>query len=107
MFDNLTAKYAITAGNDKKIRYWNLQDPSKLSFQVNTPRDDEAFYISERLTRDTLVVQERQLNQKEFPRLSASRVSDKESSYQSPYISFRGQNVWLKYAENTSCKFKQ
>jgi hypothetical protein len=24
MFDNETATYAITAGNDKKIRYWNL-----------------------------------------------------------------------------------
>ncbi len=27
MFDNETATYAITAGNDRKIRYWNLQDP--------------------------------------------------------------------------------
>ena len=73
-FDNVTATYAITGGNDKKIRYWNLKNPSSSSFQVNTPRDDEAIYMSERLTRDTLVVQERLLTQKEFPGLNASRI---------------------------------
>jgi hypothetical protein len=27
MFDNDMASYAITAGNDRKIRYWTLTDP--------------------------------------------------------------------------------
>ena len=53
-----------------KLRYWNLQDSSKLSFQINTPRDDEVTYTSERL-RDTTVIQERLLVQKELPPLSA------------------------------------
>ena len=44
-----------------KLRYWNLNDTSKLSFQINTPRDDEVTYMSERI-RETTVVQERLLS---------------------------------------------
>lgn len=73
-----------------------------MSFQVNTPRDEETVYMAEKLTHDTLVVQERQLNQKEFPGLNASRVQDTVSTQQQQYVSFKGNNVWLKYAENTS-----
>lgn len=47
MFDNETAGYAITGGNDRKIRYWNLQEPAELSYQVNTPNDDEVLYMKE------------------------------------------------------------
>lgn len=32
MFDNETAGYAITGGNDRKIRYWNLSEPETGSF---------------------------------------------------------------------------
>jgi hypothetical protein len=32
MFDNETASYAITAGNDRKIRYWNIADPEQSSY---------------------------------------------------------------------------
>lgn len=49
-----------------KLRYWNLQDASKLSFQINTPRDDEVQYMSERM-RDTTIIQERLLNHKDLP----------------------------------------
>lgn len=66
MHDNSTAQYAITGGNDMKLRYWNLQDASKLSFQINTPRDDEVQYMSERM-RDTTIIQERLLNHKDLP----------------------------------------
>lgn len=59
--DSQTAQYAITGGNDMKLRYWNLNDASKLSYQVNTPRDDEVAYMSERL-RETTVIQERMIN---------------------------------------------
>jgi len=27
MFDNETANYMITGGNDRKIRYWNITEP--------------------------------------------------------------------------------
>lgn len=47
MFDNETASYAITGGNDRKIRYWNLQEPELMSYQVNTPNDDEVLYMKE------------------------------------------------------------
>lgn len=38
-----------------KLRYWNLNDASKLSFQVNTPNDDEVTYMSERLRETTVI----------------------------------------------------
>ena len=41
MFDGETANYAITAGNDRKIRYWDLQAPEQQSYQLNSPLDDE------------------------------------------------------------------
>jgi len=39
-FNGETAGYAITGGNDHKLRYWNLQQPS-LSYYINTPDDAE------------------------------------------------------------------
>ena len=62
-----------------KLRYWNLNDASKLSFQVNTPRDDEVAYMSERL-RETTVIQERLISQKEFPGMAASKLADSAST---------------------------
>ena len=41
MFDGQTADYAITAGNDRKIRYWDLLSPETRSFQLNSPQDEE------------------------------------------------------------------
>lgn len=45
-FNNLlhnpeTVSYAITGGNDKKIRYWDFQNLAKKSYYVNSPLDDE------------------------------------------------------------------
>lgn len=37
----LTTDYAITGGNDKKLRYWSLPDPAQNSFYINTPLNDE------------------------------------------------------------------
>jgi len=37
MFENETAEYAITAGSDMKIRYWDLYSPETLSYQINSP----------------------------------------------------------------------
>lgn len=32
MFDNETASYVITGGNDRKIRYWNINEPDTQSY---------------------------------------------------------------------------
>ena len=47
VFDGETAHFAITGGNDKKIRYWNLDYPEQQSYKINTPRDDESILLSE------------------------------------------------------------
>jgi hypothetical protein len=36
-----TVTYAITGGNDRKIRYWDFSNLKKKSFIVNSPYDDE------------------------------------------------------------------
>ena len=36
-----TVSYAITGGNDRKLRYWDFTALKKKSFQINTPLDDE------------------------------------------------------------------
>jgi len=59
MFDNETAGYAITAGNDRKIRYWNLQEPETQSYQINTPYDDEVFYMKENIQKGMKIVVEK------------------------------------------------
>lgn len=43
----LTADYAITGGNDMRLRYWSLTDPARGSYFVNTPNNDECQYFSE------------------------------------------------------------
>jgi len=41
MFDGQTTDYAITAGNYRKISNWDLLNPEKLSYQLNTPLDEK------------------------------------------------------------------
>lgn len=41
-----TATYAITGGNDKKLRYWDFTNLHK-SFCINSPNDDESQYHEE------------------------------------------------------------
>lgn len=36
-----TVSYAITGGNDRKLRYWDFSGLKKKSYQINTPNDDE------------------------------------------------------------------
>lgn len=40
-----TVDYAITGGNDMRLRYWSLSDPDKQSYYINTPRNDECQYF--------------------------------------------------------------
>ena len=99
--DAATAQYAITGGNDMKLRYWNLNDASKQSFQVNTPKDDEVTYMNERI-RETVVVQERLLSQKELPSMTRQKLNDSSSSTQSGYYQKQGSSSFVKFAENTA-----
>ena len=39
-----TVDYAITGGNDKRLRYWSMADPANNSYYINTPTNDECQY---------------------------------------------------------------
>lgn len=54
----VTAPYAITAGNDKKLRYWDFTNLKRKSYCINSPNDDECQYNEENMG-ETLVVQEK------------------------------------------------
>jgi hypothetical protein len=41
LYNPETVNYAITGGNDRKIRYWDLANLKKKSYYINTPNDDE------------------------------------------------------------------
>ena len=64
-----TATYAITAGNDKKIRYWDFTNLKKKSYCINSPHDDEQTYHDE-FAGETLIVQEKLLQHKMFPQIN-------------------------------------
>lgn len=76
MFDNETAGFAITGGNDRKIRYWNLSEPETSSFQVNSPQDDEVLYMKENIQRGVKIVVEKPIGQKDFPKYTTARIKD-------------------------------
>jgi exonuclease III len=73
-----------------------------MSFNVNTPKDDESNYCSERVTRDTVLVQERTISQKDFPNISASRIQDTESVKLASYSSFNGQATVFKFPQSST-----
>jgi len=80
MFDGQTADYAITAGNDRKIRYCDLLNPENKSYQLNSPLDEEVQYQAENLTKDTKLILEKPVEFNKFPRMNAYRVNDKSSA---------------------------
>ncbi len=53
-----TTSYAITGGNDRKLRFWDFTNLKKKSYCINSPNDDESTY-SEEYQGETLVVQEK------------------------------------------------
>ena len=61
--------------------------------------------MSERM-RDTTVIQERILAQKDLPAMTASRVADTQSTAQSGYYQKQGVSQFVKFAENTACKYQ-
>lgn len=104
MYDNETAGYAITGGNDRKIRYWNLQEPDTLSYQVNSPLDDEVLYMKGEIQKGVKIIIEKPLGQKEFPKYTTARIKDQLSTTEMKTV-IKGKNYYVKYPENTSCKF--
>ena len=42
-----TVSFAITGGNDRKLRYWDFTSLKRMSYQINTPFDDECQYHEE------------------------------------------------------------
>lgn len=58
MYNPETVNYAITGGNDKKIRYWDFTGLKKKSYCINSPNDDECQYFEDDLG-ETLVIQEK------------------------------------------------
>jgi hypothetical protein len=61
-----TASFAITGGNDRKLRFWDFTNIKKKSFCINSPNDDEVTYAEEN-QGETLVVQEKLQQYKMFP----------------------------------------
>lgn len=59
LFDGSTSSYAITAGNDKKIRYWGINENRNQNMLINSPTDEEVQYTAEKVTKDTTIVMER------------------------------------------------
>ena len=41
----LSCDYAITGGNDMKLRYWRLDDLANQSYYINTPLNDECQHF--------------------------------------------------------------
>lgn len=103
MFDNETAAYCISGGNDRKIRYWNLMEPESNSYQVNSPQDDEVCYIKENVQKGLKLVLEKQLGHRNFPKMTSARVKDSTSTYDRN-VTIKGKTYVVKYPENTACK---
>ena len=70
----LTTDYAITGGNDMRIRYWNMSNPSNMSYYVNTPNNDECQYFTEYVAGGTQLVREQVSRTKNFPQINAGQL---------------------------------
>lgn len=91
-----TVPYAITGGNDKKLRYWDFTNLKKKSFCINSPNDDECSYQEEYLG-ETLVIQEKLQQFKQFPQINSALAQRQfELGVQ--------QNPNTSYYNNSTCK---
>lgn len=53
-----TVDYAITGGNDMRLRYWSMADPAQNSYYINTPANDECQFHASHVGGGTLYVRE-------------------------------------------------
>ena len=72
---------------------------------INSPTDEEVQYSVEKITKDTIIVAERSVNQKEFPILSQQKLKETSSAAQYTYVNVGGTNNLVKYSGNSSCKY--
>jgi len=71
-----TCDYVFTGGNDKRLRCWNLNDPVRQSYLVNTPSNDECHYYSEFVGGGSLVIKEQLNKSRVFPMIDANVLSE-------------------------------
>eukprot|EP00347_Sterkiella_histriomuscorum_P000291 403376447 len=91
-----TVSYAITGGNDRKLRYWDFNGLKSKSYQVNTPNDDECQYTSE-FAGDVLVVQEKVHQFKQFPQINsqiAARQIDNLNQSSNNYVPYQNSTYY-------------
>lgn len=69
-----TVDYAITGGNDMRLRYWSMADPAQNSYYINTPGNDECSYFSGHIGGGPLYVREQVSRVKNFPRVNANML---------------------------------
>lgn len=82
MQGTLTAEYAITGGNDMRLRYWNLNSPANLSYYINTPDNDECQYFAETVAGGTRLVKEQVSRSKTFPPINGSLLQGSNAQKQ-------------------------
>lgn len=68
----LTCNYAITGGNDMRIRYWNLDDILNKSYFINTPNNDECQHQASTAASGINLIREQICRAKNFPKVNAS-----------------------------------
>lgn len=70
----LSAEYAITGGNDMRLRYWDLKDPENGSYFINTPANDECQYFSEIVPGGVKYIHEQISRVKNFPLINGNMM---------------------------------
>ena len=68
-----TVNYAITGGNDCRLRYWNIDD-YRQSIYANTPMNDECQYFTERVAGGTEWICEQISRTRVFPQINAGQI---------------------------------
>lgn len=74
MQGTLTCDYALTGGNDSRLRYWSMQDPSNQSYYINTPTNDECQHLSSTLAGGTVFIKEQVSRVRNFPKVTANTM---------------------------------
>ena len=70
----VTVDYAITGGNDMKLRYWNLQNMAENSYYINTPNNEECRYIDE-MAGGVKYIREQICKEKSFPQINSNMLN--------------------------------
>ena len=74
LYGTQTADYAITGGNDMRLRYWSLADPARGSYYINTPNNDACQHHDATMGGGTMCVIEEISRVRRFPTVNASTM---------------------------------